>query len=152
MDEISMNTNIISEVSESWSWVGIQPVEIVGENDFGNLVIRDTEGRYWRLCPEEVSCEVIAQNRDELDLLTRDQTFLTDWYMLSLKDQAEEAYGPLQQGHKFHLVLPGVLGGKYDMENVRMITQVEQIRFSGSIGRQIQNVPDGQKVIVKIGD
>ena len=59
--------SIIKEIKESWGWVGIEPVEVVGENDFGNLMIKDIQGKYWRLCPEDVYCEVVAQNQEELD-------------------------------------------------------------------------------------
>ena len=31
--------SIIQSIANSWSWVGIEPDEIVGENDFGNLII-----------------------------------------------------------------------------------------------------------------
>ena len=51
--------NIVEEIKESWGWVGIDPVEVVGENDFGNLLIKDSDGKYWRLCPEDVDCEVV---------------------------------------------------------------------------------------------
>ena len=80
--------SIVEEINDSWGWVGIEAEEIVGENDFGNLIVRDRGGRYWRLCPEDVYCEVVAENREELDALSTDQEFLTDWYMESLVDQA----------------------------------------------------------------
>lgn len=51
--------SIIEEIRESWGWAGIHPVEVVGENDFGNLMINDNEGKYWRLCPEDAYCEII---------------------------------------------------------------------------------------------
>jgi hypothetical protein len=70
--------NIIEAIKESWSWSGIEPEEVVGENDFGNLMIRDIQGRYWRLCPEDVYCRVVAENRKELDDLSRNQEFLAD--------------------------------------------------------------------------
>jgi len=27
--------NILKEIKDSWGWVGIDPEEVVGENDFG---------------------------------------------------------------------------------------------------------------------
>ncbi|WP_202947437.1 hypothetical protein [Sulfurovum sp. AR] len=71
--------NIVEEIKESWGWIGINPVEVIGENDFGNLMIKDTDGKYWRLCPEDVYCEIVAQNQEELDTLSKDQEFLEDW-------------------------------------------------------------------------
>ena len=49
--------NIIQEIKEAWGWIGIEPIEVVNENDFGNLLIKDTNGQFWRLCPEDEYCE-----------------------------------------------------------------------------------------------
>jgi hypothetical protein len=67
---------IIDDIRAAWGWTGIVPVEIVGESDFGNLMIKDTEGRYWRLCPEDLTCQVVAQTSAELNVLAADENFL----------------------------------------------------------------------------
>jgi hypothetical protein len=72
---------IIEEIRSAWGWSGLVPVEVVGENDFGNLIVRDVDGMYWRICPEELDCKVIANSRTKLDELSKDQEFLRDWYM-----------------------------------------------------------------------
>jgi len=135
--------NFIQEIKNAWSWVGIEPISIVGENDFGNLMIEDSAGRYWRLCPEDVYCEVVATSREELDKLSSNQEFLNDWYMESLVDQAKENLGPLDEGYKYHLVIPGPLGGAYDISNIAKAPLLELIRFSGDIALQIKDLPDG---------
>ncbi|AEG01126.1 DUF1851 domain-containing protein [Methylomonas methanica] len=144
--------NLISEIKNSWSWVGIDPEEIVGENDFGNLMIRDCEGKYWRLCPEDVYCKVVAENRAELDALSRNQEFLADWYMEALVTQARQALGPLPEDRKYHLVIPGALGGEYAISNIKTAPLVELVRFSGDIGRQIKDLPDGSQIELKVVD
>ena len=135
--------NFIQEIKNAWSWIGIEPISVVGENDFGNLMIEDSAGRYWRLCPEDVYCEVVATTREELDKLSSNQEFLNDWYMESLVDQAKENLGPLDEGYKYHLVIPGALGGAYDISNIAKAPLLELIRFSGDIARQIKDLPDG---------
>ena len=135
--------NFIQEIKNAWSWIGIEPISVVGENDFGNLMIEDSAGRYWRLCPEDVYCEVVATSREELDKLSSNQEFLNDWYMESLVDQAKENLGPLDEGYKYHLVIPGALGGAYDISNIAKAPLLELIRFSGDIARQIKDLPDG---------
>jgi hypothetical protein len=96
---------LIDEIHQSWSWVGLDPVEIVGENDFGNLIVKDTGGKYWRLCPEDCSCSVVAANRQKLEELSKDQEFLHDWYMRALVELARECHRadenqPLRGGSK----------------------------------------------------
>ncbi|MCG8092808.1 MAG: DUF1851 domain-containing protein [Candidatus Thiodiazotropha endolucinida] len=142
--------SIIEVISLAWGWAGIQPVEVVGENDFGNLIVKDVAGMYWRICPEDVYCEVIANSREELDALSTNQEFLADWYMQALVEQAEEKLGPLSEGRKYHFVIPGVLGGEYGASNFQTVSLVEQIRFSGDLGKQIKELPDGAQVKLKV--
>jgi len=143
---------IIDEIMESWGWAGIEPVEVVGENDFGNLMIKDIHGKYWRLSPEDVYCEVVAENRKELDALSKDQEFLQDWYMQALVEAAKDKYGPLEEGRKYHLVTPGVLGGVYGISNINTAPLVGIIRFSGDLGKKIKDLPDGAQIKVKVVD
>ena len=142
--------DLISEIRESWGWVGIDPDEVVGENDFGNLIVRDRSGGYWRLCPEDSYCRIIANNREELDKLSKDQEFLHDWNMSALVEEAIESLGPLADGRKFYLVIPGVLGGTYDASNIKTLPLDELIRVSGDIAQQIKNLPDGAKIEIKV--
>jgi hypothetical protein len=77
---------LLDEVRGAWGWVGIEPVELMNDNDFGNLILKDARGQYWRLCPEDLYCEVVAGSREELDRLSKDQEFLSDWNMRGLVD------------------------------------------------------------------
>lgn len=144
--------SIIREIKESWGWVGIDPVQVIGENDFGNLMIEDSEGKYWRLCPEDVYCQVVANTREELDQLSTDQEFLEDWHMQVLVQQAEEHLGPLREGEKYCLVTPGALGGEYAISNIKTAPLIEIVRFSGHVAQQIQDLPDGAQVQIKVVD
>ena len=142
--------DLLLEIRNAWGWVGINPAEIIGQNDFGNLIIKAEDGKYWRLCPEDVYCKVIANNRVELDTISKDQDFLRDWHMASLLEIAKQSVGSLEDGRKYCLVIPGVLGGKYDASNIKSIPLLELIGFSGSLGKQIQDLPDGTEIDLKV--
>ena len=143
---------MIQAIRDSWGWCGIDPVEVVGATAFGNLMIKDGQGRYWRLCPEAFSYEVIAQTREALDEVSRDQAFLHDWYLQPMVEQAEAALGPLLPGQVYHFVVSPVLGGAYGIDNVRRLDHVEQVRFSGDLALQIKDLPDGAQVKLRIVD
>lgn len=143
---------LIAIVAEAWGWTGLEPEEIVGENDFGNLMIRDQSGRYWRLCPEDLYCKVVADSRAALDALSQDQEFLHDWYMTELVQQARERLGPLAPGFKYCLRIPGTLGGEYGGDNLATISLVGLVSASGDIARQIEGLPDGAQVKLNIVD
>ena len=134
----------------AWGWTGIKPAEVVGENAFGNLMVRDEHGQYWRICPEDLYCKVIASNRAELDAMSKDQAFLEDWYMEGLVEQAEERLGPLSPGRKYCLKIPGVLGGEYGGDNLASLMLSELIDVSGHIARQVHGLPPGTQVQLRI--
>ena len=92
---------LLTSISESWSWIGIRPVQVVGDNSFGHLIIKDEAGLYWRLCPEDLYCKIVANSRAELDTLSQNQEFLEDWYMVNLEAAAKEQLGPLRPGYKY---------------------------------------------------
>lgn len=144
--------NLIEEIRKSWGWTGLEPVAVVGENEFGNLIIKDSEGRYWRLCPEECYCKVVANNREELDLLSADQDFLRDWYMQGIVELANQTLGPLAEDRKYCLKLPAILGGAYDAENLATAPLSEIVGLSGVIAQQIKDLPDGASITLQVVD
>ena len=133
--------SLIDEIRESWSWAGIDPVEIIGENDFGNLLIRDSAGRIWRLCPEDCYCRVVAMDFGQLASLAKNVEFMKDWHMQPLVDEARSRLGPLGQGKKYNLRVPGLLGGEYGGDNLGITTQVELIRASARVAREVSPLP-----------
>ena len=143
---------LIPEIRNAWGWIGIDPAEVVCENDFGNLIIRDGDEKYWRLCPEDTYCTNVAADRQELDRLFKDDEFLMDWRMSMLVEAAERIVGLLDEGQKYCLAIPGILGGAYDASNIKSAPLIELIRLSGDLGRQVRDLSDGQKVELKIID
>jgi hypothetical protein len=141
---------LIETIREAWGWAGVEPVEVVGENDFGHLVIKDKQGTYWRLRPESCSCKMIARNRAELDSISRDQEFLRDWYMADLVSLAKERCGTLSEGRKYCLKIPAVLGGTYGEDNLATAPLIELVGLSGDIARQIEGLPDGAQVELRV--
>ncbi|WP_417440854.1 T6SS immunity protein Tdi1 domain-containing protein [Idiomarina sp.] len=138
--------SIIQEIKDSWGWVGIEPLATVAENDFGNLMVEDVYGKFWRLSPEDLYCEIVANDRAELELLSEDQNFLKDWYMQALVEQAKESLGAIPEGHKYCLVIPGALGGAYETSNIKTTPLIELVRFSGDLAKQIKDFPEGAKI------
>jgi hypothetical protein len=129
--------NTVEEINESWGWVGLSAVEVLGENDFGNLIIRDEDGKYWRLCPQDLCCRTVAGDRQELDALSYNQQFLHGWYMTELVTVARETLGPLSTGRKYCMKVPSVLGGKYGGDNLATVPLSALIRFSGEVAQHM---------------
>lgn len=143
---------LIEEIEKAWAWAGLKPTEVVGENDFGNLIIKDIAGSYWRLCPEDLYCNRVANNRAELDALSQSQDFLHDWYMEALVKQARNKLGLLRRGYKYCLKIPSVLGGQYEESNMATISLHEQVAISGHLAKEIHDLPNGAQVRLNVSE
>lgn len=140
------NLKMIKEINIACNWKGFTAIEIIKINDFGNVIFKTDKNDYWRICPEEISCEKIANSESELEQLFTDPEFIEDWEMCSLVGLAKDKLGELETGQKFCLKFPAVIGGEYDETNIGKISFTELISCSGDIGFQLKDVKDGQKV------
>jgi hypothetical protein len=142
----------LHELRAAWGWTGVGPVEIIDVNLFGNFIIADSEGVCWRIIPEELTQERIAENREALSSKFEDQNFLRDWKMDQLAEIARSALGTPKTNECFCLKIPATLGGKYNRENLGRIAISELIRASGELARQIDDLPDGTPIELKVID
>ena len=142
---------LLDAISEGWSWKLGRPVELIATNLFGNAIVKNAEGQFFRIMPEEWSCELIACSATELEERRRSDDFIRDWHMSRLVALAETAHGPLAEGQVYYLVTPGILGGKYVQDNIRKIGLREVLSYCGDMAHQIEGLPDGAqvKIVVK---
>jgi hypothetical protein len=141
---------MLETIREAWGWIGLDPAEVVAENAFGNLIVRATDGAYWRICPEELSCERVASDAQEFAAVTGGDDFRTDWEMARLVEQARQQLGPVPAGRCYCLKLPAALGGSYDAANMGTISRSELVSFAGDLAHQIKDVPDGGQITLEI--
>lgn len=137
---------LIKKINDAWGWIGMLAKKIKMENEFGDMVIQSESGKYYRICPEELSCEKIAETEIEFNSLIKSSEFQKDWQMMNLVKVAKEKYGELIKGEKFCLKVPAVIGGEYSEENIGKISFEELILFSGDLAFQIKDLDDGQKI------
>ncbi len=140
----------IESVNCHWAWAGVNAVRVEARNEFGNLIVEDTEGRYWRICPEELAAQIVAANRADLTELLRSPDFVEDWHMTSIVAAASEHLGEIQTDTAFYLVIPAVFGGSYGVRNIKRISLEQLLCLSGEMGRQIQALPDGTQVQIAL--
>jgi hypothetical protein len=140
---------IVEIIARAWGWKGLVPKAVVDRNAFGNLVVVDHHDRYWRICPEELSCTAIAASADEYATIRSDKSFMSDWAMTRLHEMALETLGPIPNGKCYCLKVPAVLGGEYSSENLGTIDLDELISFAGTVALQIDGLPDGAKIEFK---
>jgi len=145
-------THLLDDILKGWRWAGVEPAAVLDVNAFGNVVFRSQDGACWRICPEELSCEIIAPSEDGYGELRQDPEFRADWLMASLVNEAEAELGRPPAGRCFCLKIPAVLGGSYSLDNIGTIAVGELLRFAGDMAEQIKDLPDGAQVSLKFVD
>jgi hypothetical protein len=142
--------DLLGIVTDAWNFTGLVPRTIVDANAFGNLLVEDLAGEVWRICPEELSCKVVATSLSELGRLQASSDFQEDWAMERLVAIATRSLGSLPGGRCFCLKIPAALGGGYEPDNIGTISVAELIAASGDIAGQIKDLPAGAKVELKV--
>lgn len=137
---------MIESINNSWNWKGFNATEIVQTNEFGNVIFKTDKNEYWRICPEEISCEKIAESESEFNRISSNSEFKQDWEMTILVNVAKSELGELKGNEKYCLKMAAVIGGEYEKSNLGKISFSELIAFSGDFGFKIKDLKDGQKI------
>ncbi|WP_048331183.1 T6SS immunity protein Tdi1 domain-containing protein [Bizionia psychrotolerans] len=141
---------MIAEINKAWNWKGFNATEIIRTNEFGNVIFKTDKSEYWRICPEEIRCEKIAESESGFDLISADSEFIEDWEVTNLVNIAKSELGELKENEKYCLKMSAVVGGEYEKSNLGKISFAELIAFSGDLGFQIKDLKDGQKIKLNI--
>jgi len=141
---------MIAEINNSWNWKGFTAIEVIRTNEFGNIIFKTDKNEYWRLCPEEISCEKVANNESEFIKISSASEFIEDWEMTNLVKIAKGQLGELEYDQKYCLKLAAVIGGQYEKSNLGKISFSKLISLSGDLGFQIKDLKDGQKIKMEV--
>ena len=142
---------------EDWNrhetWIecfdNIPPIFFFAENIFGEQ-FGWFDGRILRFDPEtsEISdfCETI---REWASMILEDYDYLTGY---SLAREWQEIHGPLRHGRRLVPYTPFVLGGGFDVSNLKEVDECEAIRIRAGLASKIRDLPDGSKISIEYTD
>ena len=151
-DEMTVDLDLLDIINEHWGWTGLKGIEIVGRNEFGNFIVLGEDQAYWRICPEELTCEVVAESQSDYLQLVESEDFQMDWNMTNLVQLARTHLGSLKEGWAYNLVVPATFGGRYDEANIRSVPLEELIGHSGKWALAIKDLPDGAQIELRVID
>lgn len=121
-------------IKKYWGWTGIRPAVIIERNQFGNLIVEDPSGRYWRICPEEFSCKIIARNARELKALWDDEEFKTFWDMTAFATVAAGNHGDIDGEQCYYFIK----AGDFSPANIGITTFSDLITDAGITAEELE--------------
>ena len=137
---------IIEVINKAWNWAVPKVKEILAVNSMGNVFLKDSEGKYWRICPEELTATLEAKNNDEVEIVFNNPEYKEDWQLLGLIDEAESHFGKIEVGECYAFIKPAVIGGDYSVKNMRVASIYEYLSFTGDIAFQTKDLKQGDEV------
>jgi hypothetical protein len=139
-------------IARDWGWTGIEPEAVTAVSAMGHALVRDRQGAFWYLDPELVTLEQVATDETGLFAHMNRPATRELWESLALVEAARERLGEPGQGRCYGFKVPPLLGGEYTPENLCTYPIAELVSFAGSLGLQTRDLPDGQKVVLKVVD
>lgn len=133
-------------------WALSEPVRVIAQNPFGNLLVEVSDGIIWRVCPEDLSATRLADSAAALVALSADDDFKTDWEVESWIEAAKAKLGPLEQRQCYGFRIWPVLGAEYSADNMAIKALLEWLAASGDVGRQVKDLPPGARIRLDTGD
>ncbi len=133
-------------VIKGWSWAIHDDFEVILVNSMANVLLKTINGKYHRICPEELSCYIFAHCEEEAFKKFNDNGCKQDWQLLGMIDLLEEHYGSLNEDECYTMTVPAVIGGQYELENMDIGNLYKYIIHTGKLAKQIERLIDGETV------
>jgi hypothetical protein len=140
----------VSVLNEAWSWTGRTVVDVTAVSPFAHLILRDGAGQYCYCDPEMLTLTGIAGGDEALFAYMSRPEVREAWEARALVEQAEARLGPAGAECAYHWKVPHVLGGSFEPDNMAILPIEEILRFTGYLGEQLKDMPDGAPAELKV--
>lgn len=128
---------------DSWRWLvepNMQPMIV---SSMGDLFLRTLEGKvYWLNTVDGqigLAAESVAEFREEMT--KREAT--EEWFLPGMVGQLLEAGVKLGPGECYSFTRPPILGGAFEVENVKPCSIAVHFGLMGQLHEQIKDLPEG---------
>ncbi|THJ24853.1 MAG: DUF1851 domain-containing protein [Nitrospira sp. CG24E] len=133
---------LLDVLRSTWAWVLPDPIQILMQSAFGNLLVVCHDSTLWRVIPEEVTAKQIRDDKNFVAAF-EDESFREDWLFEGVTASAQEILGPLGKGECYAFKVWPIMGGAFTTDNIYIATMTEWLAVSGDVGRQVKDLPPG---------
>jgi hypothetical protein len=140
--------------ASAWSWLVPQPWDPVICSMVGGIFCEKPNGEVHWLDTGTGLVEQVATSRADFDETIRTAPDLVDeWFLPPLVERLHAAGKKPGHGECYGFtILPAFEEGKYDVDNMFVVSVDEQFVSIADVHRQLSELPDGSRVQVKVVD
>lgn len=139
-------------VLANWSWLLPSTVSVWLVNRFADLFMVTQSGAVYMLDVAAGSFSKLAETKDDFLAQAADSEKADYWFLIPMVDELVSRGIRLDKGQCYGWKLPPTLGGQYTLDNCGTLSLCDYLGGYGSIHRQLQDVPVGAQVILKVNE
>jgi len=135
----------LDKIAKDWDWLlDLSAYRVISISPFGDLFLKDASDTF----------SLLDVNMGVLEFAQWSGTDPAVLFPIRFDDRIAAGYREaglvLTEGQCYGLKIQGVAGGSFALENIYIATLAEYVSFMGDFHRQIQDVPDGGTVTLKV--
>lgn len=134
----------------SWHWLLPAEFTVWMMTRFGDLFLKTSDGRIYRLSLDNGALTVVAESMDEFGDKLDEPGVANDWFLIPLVDELAAAGKTLEPGQCYAFIQIPILGGDYDIRNVTVRRVTDHYAALGPIFERLKDIPDGTTVCFDI--
>jgi hypothetical protein len=145
---------LAEEVKAAWSWLFPEHWTPLICSMVGGIFLLTEDGHVHWLDTGTGLIEQVASSKEQFeDILRSDSLLVEEWFLPSLVESLQDAGKNATVGQCYAFtVLPVFAEGKYEPRNMIVVPIREQFVGVADIHRQLNAIPDGAAVHVKVED
>jgi len=129
-----------------WQWLISSNYTPVLMTAFGDLFLRDGEGRIHFLDLMSGEFKQVAASQDAFDRMCEDREQRRSWFIGYLLTEVRKLRGDLGAGQCYSCKIPLSLGGPLDADNFERMDLQVHFSILGQLHRQTKHLPPGTKI------
>jgi hypothetical protein len=142
---INPSQDKLKKVLESWQWIGLDGCEVLSVTAFGDIFFQSEEGIKF-LDTLEGNLKIIASDEDEYQSMLDTDEGKDNFLLSGFVDRAVSEGMILESNQCYDFVIPPILGGPIEFENIQCQDFVVAINIAGQIHKKIKDLPPGTKI------
>jgi hypothetical protein len=140
----------VDRLLSEWRWLCPQPMALIARSAFGDLFLRDADGKIFKLDIAVGQMNEVAGSETEFRNLAATKEKREQWFAESDELAAiEQGLNP-NQDQCVVFKTPIIFAESGTPNNAYVGSLYEQVSFLGDLNRQISEIPDGSKVQLRI--